>query len=351
MWYGWVRMLSCLVVDDDPLYRVAVKEMLEDAGHEVEVVASGTEGIDRGVRWRPDRLVIDWMLKDGRHGLHVIAALAAVRPDVAAVLITSFPMDDLRGAARGLRLNGILPKPFEPTALLSALEQPLARQPSPGFGVAELDARGVCTWLNAEALRLLGEDGGVGRTLAELSSASLSETSDAWVPRSGPSARPPLEMRLREPWPDGHRLMLLRASGARGNEGLADMVLGRHEPGRGSWPRRGRVLIVDDHELIRLTSAALLSAAGATCYTARTHAEALRYLLEDPGIEVAILDYEMPDGDVGKLIREALELRPELILIGNSGADNRDNFRDRGVERYVPKPWQVPALVATIGNP
>ncbi len=127
-------MARALVVDDDQLLRFAVAGMLRKAGHEVQVAASGREGIDLGVRWRPDWLVTDWMLKDSLHGLHVASALQAVRPDMAAVLVTGFPLDDLEEAARDLGISGVLQKPFELEDLIATLtrEEPVTRRHSPG---------------------------------------------------------------------------------------------------------------------------------------------------------------------------------------------------------------------------
>lgn len=331
-------MARALVVDDDRLFRMTVGQMLRDAGHDVEVAASGREGIDLGVRWRPDWLVTDWMLKDALHGLHVAGAVQATRPDVVAVLITSFPIEDLRRAASDLGMNAILRKPFAADELLEALRRPPPprRFGPPGFGVVELDARGRVRWGNPDGERLLG--------VTQL--ADLPETArEAWVVVP---EHPTSEARLRAPWPDGAQLVIVRERGSRCNDALVEMVLGRHEPGHGTWPRSGRVLVVDDQAMIRVMSSTLLERAGATCYTAATHEAALRYLREDPGIDVVLLDYEMPDGDIGDLIRRARELRPNVLMVGSSGADNRVPFRERGVERYVPKPWRLGELVAAV---
>ncbi len=159
---------------------------------------------------------------------------------------------------------------------------------------------------------------------------------------------PGCDVGARDPWPDGRRLVLVRPTGGHSNDALADMILGLHDPGTGRWPTPGRVLVVDDQRMVRVMARALLERAGATCYTAGSHDAALRYLSEDPGIEVVLLDYEMPDGDIARLIEPARELRPDLVMIGNSGGDNRRGFLERGVANYVPKPWRLGELLAEV---
>ena len=42
------------------------------------------------------------------------------------------------------------------------------------------------------------------------------------------------------------------------------------------------------------------------------------------------------------------KLRPEAILVGNSGSDRRDEFAVAGVGRYLDKPWGLDDLLALL---
>jgi CheY-like chemotaxis protein len=109
------------------------------------------------------------------------------------------------------------------------------------------------------------------------------------------------------------------------------------------------ILLVDDDGLIRSTGKRLFEASGRRCATAANHAEAIELLRSQPGIGVAILDFQMPDGDARDLVRSIRLLRPDLVLIGTSGSrEARAVFEQCGVSRFLPKPWragEVPALL------
>jgi len=56
----------------------------------------------------------------------------------------------------------------------------------------------------------------------------------------------------------------------------------------------------------------------------------------------------MPDGDVGSLVKRLRVARALLPLIGTSGADRRNEFAQRGVTRFLEKPWQLDELVRAV---
>ena len=106
-----------------------------------------------------------------------------------------------------------------------------------------------------------------------------------------------------------------------------------------------RILYVDDELLMRLAVARLLRGAGGVCVGAATHDEAIVLLAFEPVLDLAILDFEMPDGEVGRLVRRLHWQRPALPLVGTSGSDRRSEFASRGVERFLPKPWGLDDLI------
>ena len=74
-------MPKVLIVDDERSYRDYLGRFLAREGHEVQLAATGREAIDGGCRFRPDVLVVDWMLKDHVHGLQVTEAFDQSRVD------------------------------------------------------------------------------------------------------------------------------------------------------------------------------------------------------------------------------------------------------------------------------
>ena len=118
-----------------------------------------------------------------------------------------------------------------------------------------------------------------------------------------------------------------------------------------SDPLDGRwILVVDDEPAVRVAMARLLSTYGAVCCAAESHERALRLLESEPRLEVAILDFTMPDGNGSDLVPQLRAVRPELVMVGTSGADRREEFRRSGVDRFLPKPWSVEELIEQLGH-
>lgn len=97
--------------------------------------------------------------------------------------------------------------------------------------------------------------------------------------------------------------------------------------------------------MVRLAVKRVLQGAGAVCITTETHEQAVVRLALETFLDLAILDFQMPDGDVGGLIRRMLRQRPGLTLVGTSGSDRRSEFAARGVGRFLPKPWNLGDLI------
>jgi CheY-like chemotaxis protein len=114
---------------------------------------------------------------------------------------------------------------------------------------------------------------------------------------------------------------------------------------RRSLIRDRRILYVDDELLMRIAVARLLRGAGAVCIGTATHDQAVVLLAFEPTLDLAILDFEMPDGDVGRLVRRLHWQRPALPVVGTSAGDRSSEFAERGVDRFLPKPWALDDLI------
>ena len=112
--------------------------------------------------------------------------------------------------------------------------------------------------------------------------------------------------------------------------------------------RDQRILYVDDDPSVRWATSALLRDAGAICLLASTHDQAVALAGAEPLLALAILDFQMPDGDVGRLVNRLRTARAVLPLIGTSATDRRSEFAARGVTRFLEKPWQLGDLVRAV---
>jgi CheY-like chemotaxis protein len=123
------------------------------------------------------------------------------------------------------------------------------------------------------------------------------------------------------------------------------LYAGGHKQRRSRIYHDRRILYVDDELSMRLAVTRLLRGAGAVCIGTGTHDQAVVLLAFEPTLDLAILDFEMPDGDVGRLVRRLHWQRPDLPLVGTSGSDQRSEFAARGVDRFLPKPWALDDLI------
>lgn len=117
-------MAKILIVDDSALSRKMLGTILTGAGHQVIEESDGMAGIERYFLDRPDLVTLDLTMK-GLHGLEVLKKLLALDAD-ARILIASA---DIQKSSRDLALDsgarGFVNKPFEPQAVLDAVEHAL----------------------------------------------------------------------------------------------------------------------------------------------------------------------------------------------------------------------------------
>ncbi len=120
-------MARVLIIDDTETYRRYLKLELEEEGHEVETAADGGEAVIVAERFKPDLLVVDWMLRDSRDGLEVARELSASLPNMRTILITGYPSVDLRRKALDASVVRFLKKPFSLETLRRAVHDALPR--------------------------------------------------------------------------------------------------------------------------------------------------------------------------------------------------------------------------------
>ncbi|MBN1808419.1 MAG: response regulator [Planctomycetes bacterium] len=80
----------------------------------------------------------------------------------------------------------------------------------------------------------------------------------------------------------------------------------------------GKILLVEDEEIWRISTAATLESAGYTVVAAGTAQEA-RERFPDSQPDAAVLDINLPDGDGVDLLREFMAAKPSLIGVMLTG--------------------------------
>src|SRR5512145_1271986 len=120
-------MATILVVDDEYLLRVMLKDALEEAGHAVELAENGRVAIDRAKTDRPDLILMDIMMP-GLDGFDTCKAMKA-DPSLSGVpvVLISATIDPKGAVGRAKRAGAVtaLPKPVPIDLLQQVLAQVL----------------------------------------------------------------------------------------------------------------------------------------------------------------------------------------------------------------------------------
>jgi CheY-like chemotaxis protein len=111
-------------VDDEPIVREVVADMLTDLGCDVLTAENGEKALALLDVEAPELMLLDFAMP-GMNGAEVAQAALARRPDIRIVFATGFARSDAIDAVVGENAV-VLRKPFSPNALVQALRQALA---------------------------------------------------------------------------------------------------------------------------------------------------------------------------------------------------------------------------------
>mgnify|MGYP001028806170 FL=1 len=121
--------MRVLIVDDESLIRMDLRDIIESCGH--EVVAEGTNGVEALAlckKHKPDIILMDVKMPelDGIEAAHQIG----FHHEAPVVLLTSYSQQDLIDKARDSGVYGYLIKPVREEQLVPSLEMALGRYKS-----------------------------------------------------------------------------------------------------------------------------------------------------------------------------------------------------------------------------
>ena len=119
-------MATILVIDDETAVRDTVRRLLERQGHEVREAANGREALRASADY--DLVITDINMPE-MDGIEVIMTLAERQPGLPVIAISGggrLPKDLLLSSADMLGAVTTLPKPFDLTELIGAVDRALA---------------------------------------------------------------------------------------------------------------------------------------------------------------------------------------------------------------------------------
>jgi DNA-binding response OmpR family regulator len=123
-----VSSLAVLVVDDDASIRLLCRLNLELAGHRVAEAGTLEDAAAAAVDQQPQVAVLDVHVGSG-DGVAFLAELRRLVPGVRVVMLTGTADT---AAIRAAGADAVVPKPFDPVALVATIEGLAAGVPQVG---------------------------------------------------------------------------------------------------------------------------------------------------------------------------------------------------------------------------
>ena len=119
------------VIDDDEQLRTAVADLIASYGIESRSFASSKQYLDSGVLARTDCIVTDVQMSE-MNGLELHKTLLRRGYRMPVIFITAFFDEQIQREAEALGALRLLRKPFQAVALMTCINDALARGRSPG---------------------------------------------------------------------------------------------------------------------------------------------------------------------------------------------------------------------------
>ena len=117
---------SCiLVVEDEAIVAMGIKQKLEDLGHRVvDIVFTGEDAVQAALEKEPDLILMDIVLKGSMDGIEAAAKIRN-QMDVPVIYLTAYSDEEVLERARMTEPYGYIIKPFKKSELNANIEMAL----------------------------------------------------------------------------------------------------------------------------------------------------------------------------------------------------------------------------------
>ncbi len=116
-----------LVIDDEETARISCQRVLSREGIEVELAASGREGLDLVMSRRPDLVLVDLTVPE-MDGVEVVRRIYQFDPSIVTIIITGYASIESAVAVMKEGAYDYLPKPFTPDELVIVVRRGLEKR-------------------------------------------------------------------------------------------------------------------------------------------------------------------------------------------------------------------------------
>jgi DNA-binding response OmpR family regulator len=118
---------NILVVDDEPVARQSLSDILRLEGYNVAAVANGEQAVEHIRNHSVDLIVLDLKMP-GMNGLDVVQVVNQIAPDTEIILLTAFGSMESAVEALRQRVHDYLLKPASPNQILESVKRGLERR-------------------------------------------------------------------------------------------------------------------------------------------------------------------------------------------------------------------------------
>ena len=120
---------SILIVDDEPVTRKSLGDILRLEGYNVTAAPNGQAAVEYVRTHHVDLMLVDLRMP-GMDGLEVVQVVNQLAPDTEIILLTAYASTETAIQALRLRIHDYLQKPASPTQILGSVKRGLDRRAS-----------------------------------------------------------------------------------------------------------------------------------------------------------------------------------------------------------------------------
>jgi DNA-binding response OmpR family regulator len=118
---------SILIVDDEPVTRKSLTDIIRLEGYMVTSVPNGQAAVEHVRTHHVDLMVVDLRMP-GMDGLEVVQVVNQIAPDTEIILLTAFASTETAIQALRLRIHDYLQKPSAPAQIVASVKKGLDRR-------------------------------------------------------------------------------------------------------------------------------------------------------------------------------------------------------------------------------